>query len=75
MTAREYIENLFDNAYENNEMTIEEAKSSIENAEIERLKDPDCDWEFLDDLTPEIYMEIWNELYNDQQKSIEEYSN
>ena len=32
MTAREYIENLFDNAYENNEMTIEEAKSSIENA-------------------------------------------
>lgn len=74
MSAKEYIENLFENAYDIGKMTIEEAQLDIDEARRNAEIDADSDWEILDDLTPETYMGIWNELVEEQEQSTDEYS-
>ena len=61
MTIREFVNEMFDAArVDGNElMTLDTAKTDLANYRAEG-------WELPEDITPEAYMEAWNELVNEQ---------
>lgn len=63
MTVREFTEDMFFNCPMTPEhMSLEWAKADIE--ELSRQED----WDMPEDITPEEYMTIWNELLEEQNK-------
>lgn len=69
MTNYEFVQNLFGNCRETAEpIDIETARLDLRNFRREAEAAPEC-WEVPEDLTPEEYMTIWNELCGQGEKT------
>lgn len=69
MTMREFVTDLFNACRETPEkMDIEAARYDVNNFMREAEDSPEC-WEVPEDITPEEYMHLWNELVEEQERA------